>query len=67
MNKKLYTAIIFFIPGCNAVPVMKYKKITSIDRFTSFASSKYPNMISSINFYERESRDFVKQVRIATN
>lgn len=66
MNKKLYTAIIFFIPGCNSVPVMKYRKITSVEKFTQFAAGKYPGMISSINFYERESREFYKQVKVTS-
>jgi hypothetical protein len=63
MNKPLFTAIVFFLPGSNSVPVMKYRKISSIDNFMRFASGKYPGMISSVNFYNRETRQFYKQIK----
>ena len=63
MSKQLYTAIVFFIPGTNAAPAMKYRKISNIKRFIEFAQQKYPN-IKAINFYERESRLFIEQVRL---
>lgn len=62
MNKPLYTAIIFFLPG-HPYPAIKYRKISNIEKFVTFATGKYPN-ISSINFYERDSRIFSHQVRI---
>lgn len=62
MTKQLYTAIIFFLPG-NPYPAMKYRKISNVNKFVNFATNKYPN-ISSINFYERDSRIFSHQVRI---
>jgi hypothetical protein len=63
MSKQLYTAIVFFIPGTNAAPAMKYRKISDKNKFVQFAQNKYPN-IQSINFYERDSRLFIEQVRI---
>lgn len=64
MIKKLYTAIIFFIPGSNTVPVMKYRKISNTENFINFVAGKYPNKVSSINFYDRDTKDFVRQVRL---
>jgi hypothetical protein len=63
MSKQLYTAIVFFIPGTNQAPAMKYRKISDKNKFVQFAQNKYPN-IQSINFYERDSRLFIEQVRI---
>ena len=63
MNKKLYTAIIFFIPG-HPFPAMKYRKISSMDKFKNFAAEKYQGKISSINFYDRDTKEFVKQERV---
>lgn len=63
MSKPLYTAIVFFIPGTNAAPAMKYRKISNIPRFIQFAQQKYPN-IKAINFYERDSRLFIEQVKL---
>lgn len=64
MSKKLYTAIVFFIPGSNPVPVMKYRKISNTENFVNFVAVKYANKVSIINFYDSDTRDFVKQVRI---
>lgn len=65
MNNKNYTAIIFFIPGKNQAPVMKYRKISNIDKFAAFAALKYPGKISSINFYDCNTRQFFKQIKIS--
>lgn len=64
MNKTLYTAIIFFMPG-HPFSAMKYRKISNTDKFVTFAQKKYKN-ISSINFYERDTRLFSHQIRINT-
>lgn len=64
MTKKLYTAIIFFVPGSNPVPVMKYRRISNTENFINFVSGKYPDIVTSINFYDRETKDFVRQVRM---
>jgi len=63
MSKQLYTAIVFLSPGTSAAPAMKYRKISNIKRFIDFAQQKYPN-IKAINFYERDSRLFIEQVRL---
>lgn len=60
MNTKEFTAIIFI--ENRSFPI-KYRKISSIDRFVSFCKNKYP-FATSINFYEKESKNFFKQIKL---
>ena len=46
------------------MPVMKYRKISNTENFINFVAGKYPNKVSSINFYDRDTKDFVRQVRL---
>ena len=54
------TAIIFFKDRQYAI---KYRKISSIDRFVLFVKKKYPNC-ASVNFYDKETKQFFKQVKM---
>lgn len=54
------TAIVFIKD--RSFPI-KYRKISNIDRFVSFVKNKYP-FVESINFYEKESKHFFKQIKI---
>jgi hypothetical protein len=54
MQKKLYTAIMFFHYKTDQKP-MKYRKIYNKDKFEQFAISKGALYI---NYYDRETKQF---------
>lgn len=59
MALKQYTAIIFIQD--REFPI-KYRKITNLDRFMTFARSKYP-YCTAVNFYDKETKQFYKQLK----
>lgn len=59
MALRQYTAIIF-IQG-KEWPI-KYRKITNLDRFMTFARSKYP-ACTAVNFYDKLTKAFYKQLK----
>lgn len=60
MNKQLFTAIIFYSPEKNKRP-HKYRKISRLESFITFAKTLGAE---SCNVYDRETREFIKSVKL---
>ncbi len=58
----IYTAILFFHPGSGLNPV-KYRNIKGSEKFERFAMSKFADTLQAINFYSKDSKQFIKQVK----
>lgn len=59
----ILTAILFFRPGTGLNPV-KYRNIKGIEKFERFAMSKFADNLRAINFYDKETKKFFKQIKI---
>jgi len=58
---QLYTAIIFIKD--RDYPI-KYRNINDVARFVKWVQHRFPLYATAINFYEKESKIFFKQVKI---
>jgi hypothetical protein len=56
----IYTAIVFFKDDSRPV---KYRNIKGAEKFERFVMSKFNDNLAAINFYNKETRGFVKQVK----
>jgi hypothetical protein len=59
----ILTAIVFFKPGTMLNPT-KYRNIKGFEKFERFAMSKFADKLQAINFYDKETKRFIKQVKL---
>lgn len=67
MSLQLFTGICFpknFIKGGkNLFEPIKYRNINNLEKFERFAMKKFSDRLGAINFYEKESKQFFKQIK----